>query len=96
MESAPDCVWVFHGDGARHASGVFATKDDALAWVEHHRLTGLLTEYPVGVGAYDDAVAKGRFKPTREHHGTPEHIARFSPGHTEHMHLDHGRVDDGQ
>lgn len=59
MESALDSVWVFHGEGARFASGVFATEADGLAWVESHRLTGILTEYPLGVGAYDDAVARG-------------------------------------
>lgn len=93
MEMSADHVWVFHGDGARLASGVFATKDDALAWARRHRLSGLLTEYPVGLGAYDDAVARGRFTPSSAHHGTPEHIARFSPGHTEHLHLVDGRLD---
>lgn len=92
MESLPDQVWVFHGDGARHASGVFATREDALAWIEQHRLTGLLTAYPLGVGAYDDAVARGHFKPSREHHGQPSHIAQFSPGRTEHVHVVDGRI----
>lgn len=93
MDLSSDRVWVFHGDGAQHASGVFVTKADALAWIERHGLTGLLTEYPVGVGAYDDAVARGHFRPSREHHGTPQHIARFSPGRTEHVHVVDGRVE---
>ena len=80
MESTPARVWVFHGDGARFASGVFATEADGLAWVERHRLTGILTDYPFGVGAHDDAVARGRVTPSREHHGTPEHIAQLSAG----------------
>ncbi|KRB75115.1 hypothetical protein ASE01_17300 [Nocardioides sp. Root190] len=96
MSDAPEFVWVFHGDGARHASGVFVGKGEALAWIEQHGLTGLLTKYPVGVGAYDDAVALGRFKPSRDHHGTPQHVAAFSPGHTEHVHVANGHVDDGR
>lgn len=86
-------VWVFHGDEARHASGVFSSKESALEWVERHRLTGLLTEYPLDVGAYDDAVARGLFKPSRDHHGSPRHIAGFSPGRTEHLHLVDGGLD---
>lgn len=95
MES-PEYVWVFHGEGAKFASGVFETRDDAMAWAERHNLTGLLTQYPLGMGAYDHAVENGRFKPSREHHGSPEHIARFSPGHTEHVQLADGGVDDRQ
>lgn len=41
-------VWIFHGAGASFASGVFASRDDGMAWIARHRLTGILTEYPVG------------------------------------------------
>jgi hypothetical protein len=92
MEPLSESVWVFHGEGAPHASGVFISKERALAWVEHHSLTGLLTQYPLDVGAYDDAIARGLFTPSREHHGTAEHIAQFSPGRTEHLHLVDGRL----
>ncbi|MBM0124557.1 DUF7710 domain-containing protein [Pimelobacter simplex] len=93
MAHAGTTVWVFHGDDARHASGVFSSKLSALEWVERHRLTGLLTEYPLDVGVYDDAVARGLFKPSRDHHGSPRHIASFSPGRAEHVHLVDGRLD---
>jgi len=95
MTTPPGHVWVFQGEKARHASGVFASKGDALAWAGRHRLTGILTEYPVGIGVYDDAIAHNRFKPTRSHHGTPEHIAGFSPSAAvyEHIHLVDGRDD---
>lgn len=92
MDSEPLTVWVRHGEGARFASGVFRSRDDGLAWIKQHSLTGLLTEYPLGVGAYDDAVARGLFRPTREHHGTPAHIAQFSPGRTEHVHVVDGEI----
>lgn len=93
MQTQPETAWVFHGEGARFASGVFATEDDAMRWIRQHRLTGLLTEYPFGVGAYDDAVARDLFRPSKEHHGTPQHIAQFSPGHTRHVHFVNGDVD---
>lgn len=91
MEEKSDRVWVFHGEEARFASGVFATAEDGLAWIERHALTGVLTQYRVGVGAYDDAVTRGRFTPSRQHHGTPKHIAQFSPGY-DHIHVIDGRV----
>lgn len=83
----PQSVWIFHGDGASHAAGVFLTCESAVAWIEAHRLSGLLTEYPVGDGSYDLAVRDGHFHPTKPHHGTPEHVAGFSPGWTKHVHF---------
>ncbi|SCL38098.1 hypothetical protein GA0070624_6096 [Micromonospora rhizosphaerae] len=82
-------VWVFHGEGARFASGVFASRADGLDWVAQHRLTGILSEYPLGEGCYDWALARGRFRPSKPHHGKPGHVAEFSPS------LDHVHVTDG-
>ncbi|GAA2559505.1 hypothetical protein GCM10010435_33410 [Winogradskya consettensis] len=79
-------MWIFHGDAARFASGVFASREEGLAWVAKHGLTGVLSEYPLGEGCYDAAVAQGRFQPSRPHHGTPSHVAGFSPG-LDHVHI---------
>ena len=51
-------VWVFVGEGASLPSGVFASSEAAALWIARHGLTGLLTEYPLGEGAYDWAVAQ--------------------------------------
>jgi hypothetical protein len=83
-------VWIFHGEHARFASGVFPSAAAALEWVAQHHLTGIVTEYPVGVGAYDAAVREGRFRASRARHGTPDHIAGFSPG-LGHIHVSDGR-----
>jgi hypothetical protein len=32
-------VWIFHGEAARFASGVFDDEATALAWVSRHALT---------------------------------------------------------
>ena len=85
----PPTVWIFHGNAARFASGVFASRADGLAWVAKHRLSGLLSEYPIGEGCYDWAEARGRFQPSKPHHGSPDHVAGFSPS------LDHVHVVDG-
>jgi hypothetical protein len=84
-------VWVFHGDHARHASGVFEALDVGLVWAAGHRVTGILAEYAHG-GAYDIAVSEGRFTPTKAHHGTTDHVAAFSPG-LRHIHLTDGHPD---
>jgi hypothetical protein len=83
-------VWLFHGEGNRFASGVFGDEAAGLEWVARHGLTGVLTEYQVGDGCYDLAVQQGRFRNTKPHHGSADHVAGFSPG------LDHIHVRDGQ
>ena len=92
-DQQPPNVWIFHGGGAPFASGVFANRQDAMAWIARHRLTGILTEYPVGDGCYDIAVRDGHFRPSRPHHGTPHHVALFSPSNTSHVHVRDGRED---
>jgi hypothetical protein len=92
-DSPPPSVWIFHGAGAAFASGVFANRDDGMAWIARHRLTGILTEYPVGDGCYDLAVRAGQFNPSKPHHGTPQHVAGFSPNRTEHIHVRDGHDD---
>lgn len=91
-ETSPERVWIFHGRDARFAAAVFASDADGLAWVARHRVTGVLAEYPVGNGCYDIAVGEGRFRPSREHHGTPGHVAGFGPG-LRHIHVSDGVPD---
>jgi hypothetical protein len=86
-------IWIFHGEGAPFASAVFQHTAEALSWANKHHLTGTLTEYPVGDGCYDIAVANGHFTPHKPHHGSPDHVARFSPSRTEHIHLRDGQPD---
>src|SRR5688500_19949405 len=59
-----ETVWVFHAEGAHFAGGVFAATDQAEKWIAEHSLTGVLTEYRVGTGVLDWAVAQDR-KSTR-------------------------------
>ena len=84
-------VWIFHGDRARFASGVFDTLDAGLAWAAERQVTGILAEYADG-GAYDVAVSEGRFTPSKAHHGTADHVAAFGPG-LRHIHMTGGRRD---
>ncbi|MEV0650630.1 hypothetical protein AB0I28_35795 [Phytomonospora sp. NPDC050363] len=88
-DTSHENVWIFHGQGAQFASAVFTSEADGRAWAARHRATGVLTEYPVGDGCYDIAVREGRFRPSKDHHGTPDHVVRFGPG-LDHVHLHDG------
>ncbi len=90
-----NAVWIFHGEDARFASAVFTTEADALSWAARHRVSGIVTEYPVGNGCYDIAVERGSFTPSKPHHGSASHVAAFSPGWTRHVHLVDGLPNHG-
>jgi hypothetical protein len=83
-------VWVFHGENARFAGGVFASLPDAEAWIRRHRLSGLLTEYPVGTGVYDWAVERGTFSPGKPKHREPAFIGAFAGNAQQHFHFENG------
>ncbi len=62
------------------------------SWAARHRLTGVLSEYPGGDGCYDWALARGRFQPTKPHHGSPDYVAGFSPS-LHHINVVYGPAD---
>lgn len=84
-----DEVWVFNGGGT-FSSAVFTSKELAREWIASHKLTGVLTKYPLNVGVYEWAIARGAFKPTRPDQSQPRFIARFSSAHLEHYHYEAG------
>ena len=58
-------VWLFQGDGANAVSGCFATQEAAEQWIAEHKLSGVLTAYPLGVPIYGWVQAQGYWQPTR-------------------------------
>lgn len=89
VEQPHDGVWVFKAPGAQFASGVFTSQERAEIWIRKHRLDGVLTWYPLDVGAYDWAVERGTFRPSKEHHMSAEFIGRFGGGEI-HQHYESG------
>jgi hypothetical protein len=83
-------VWVFHGEGGRFASAVFTTIEKAEAWISEHKLSGLLTWYPLDTGVYQWVIASGCWKPKREEHREPRIIQGFS-SYLDHHHYKLGR-----
>lgn len=86
-------VWIFSGAGSRFTSGVFLEFGNAVEWIGKHRLTGVLTKYPVDVGVYDWAIANDYFEPKKETERTPEFIQRFTSAAQEHYHFELGSRD---
>ena len=86
-------VWIFLGDRARWPSGVFSSRESAVRWVAEHRLTGMITEYPVDVGVYDWAVATGTFRPSRPLHSSSGFVGGFTTAAQEHGHFTDGISD---
>jgi hypothetical protein len=48
-----DAVWVFNGANSTFSAGVFQSKSQADEWIAKHKVTGCLTQYPLGIGIYD-------------------------------------------
>jgi hypothetical protein len=85
-----ETIWVFNGAGARFPGGVFTTQEQAHAWIERNHLSGVLTEYPLNVGAYDWAVSNGDFTPKKPEHSSPQFIGGFTSGSQNHFHYENG------
>lgn len=88
---APETVWVFHGNEGRFSGGAFTTRELAETWIHEHRLTGVLTAYPLDTGAYDWAVRERLFAPTKPHHSTPSFIGGFTSASQDHFHYEDGQ-----
>lgn len=71
-------VWVFHGVEGRLTSAVFSTRRMGEAWIRKHKLTGMLTAYPLDVGVYDWAVKRGDFTLKSAREGSSEFIGAFT------------------
>ncbi len=87
-------VWVFNG-GRRFPGGVFTTVDLAEAWISRHRLTGVLTAYPLDEGCFDWAVRQGvtnlKAEKLPAKSQDPSFIGGFSTASQEHFHYADGK-----
>lgn len=94
-EETADGVWLFQGDAARFSGGAFRSRAKAEQWIADHKLTGVLTLYPLDVGVYDWAIASGLFTPKKPSHHEPTFIAGFTTASQPHHHFQDGRRDAG-
>jgi len=83
-------IWVFHGNDGSFPAGLFSTEELAESWIAMHRLSGLLTCYPVDMGLYDWAVSVGRIRPLDPEDPNPEYVANFNTDGFGHEHYRDG------
>lgn len=93
MAEESGSVWVFLGDEGRWPSGVFSARGLGGRWIGENGLTGMLTEYPLDVGVYEWAVAKGFFRPGKPGHASAAFIAGFTTARQDHAHFTDGVAD---
>lgn len=87
---ADSTVWIFVAPQAMFPSGVFHTAAQAEQWIAQHELSGVLTEYPVGIGVYDWATASGFFQPPPGKATDATFVGRFTSGAMAHRHYEGG------
>jgi hypothetical protein len=93
MGTPESSVWIFLSDRGHWPSGVFSSREVAVRWIAGHRLTGMITEYPVDVGVYDWALASGSFRPRKPQHSSAEFIGGSTTAVQEHEHFTDGICD---
>ncbi len=88
-------IWIFHASGAQFAGGAFHDVASAEAWIAKHRLTGLLTAYPVGEGCFDWAIRTGKSgmkeEKMKQKSDDPVFIGGFTSASQEHFHYEDGK-----
>lgn len=81
-------VWVFKAPRATFPGAVFSDPRRAREWIAEHRLTGILTAYPLDEGVYDWATRQGLFRSDRP--AEAGFIGSFTSAHQEHYHFTDG------
>lgn len=93
--AAPRLIWIFHASGARFAGGAFQDLALAEGWIERHKLTGVLTAYPLDEGCFDWALRTGRTgmreQKIEEKKADPAFIGGFTSAAQEHSHFEDGK-----
>lgn len=83
-------IFVFVAPQAVFPSGVFLEVAEAEEWISKYCLTGVLTEYPVGVGVFDWAVAAGKFVPKPNKAIDASFVGKFTTAAMSHYHYEDG------
>jgi hypothetical protein len=85
-------IWIFMGKGSWSPTAVFNTFDEADAWISGLKLTGYLSEYPIGISVYNWALAMGLHKPKFESQKSAAHIEKFGSSFLTHYHYENGSM----
>jgi len=87
-------VWVFNGGKGRFPGAIFEELDLAETWIRKHRLSGVLTAYPLNEGCFEWAIANNCTNLSPEKlaaKGTDsDFIGAFTSASQEHFHYEDG------
>lgn len=85
--------WVFNSGMRGFPGGVFTDRTVAEAWIAMHRLTGVLTAYPLDEGCYDFAVRNGLLsgRALEQNRDNSSFIGSFSSASLDHYHYEDGQ-----
>jgi hypothetical protein len=88
-------IWLFHARGARFAGGAFQDVAIAEYWIAKHKLTGVLTAYPLDEGCFDWALRSGgtgmKEEKLKEKSSDPAFIGGFTSAAQTHIHFENGK-----
>lgn len=84
-------VYIFHGAGARFATAVYETVEQATADIARHGMSGVLTWYPVGKTDYNHVVDEGLF--AAKDHADGKFVQSFTSAFLDHYHFEDGKTD---
>lgn len=89
-ENSYDFVWIFNGSKGKFPGGVFRSLNIAENWIRSHRLTGVLTGYPLDIGSFEWANANGLVSSKAKAQADRDFIGSFSSASFEHYHYEAG------
>jgi len=92
--ASPKLIWLFHASGARFAGGAFVEIAVAEHWIQKHKLTGVLTAYPIDEGCFDWALRTGsvgmKDQKLKEKSLDPAFVGGFTSASQAHIHFENG------
>jgi hypothetical protein len=87
-------IWIFHAAGAQFSGGAFEDSATAELWIGKHRLTGVLTAYPLNEGCFDWALRTGNIgmkeDKLKQKSADPAFVGGFTSASQDHIHFENG------
>jgi hypothetical protein len=90
IKQKPNNVWIFNGENSRFPSGVYKSVEKAEKWIATHKLSGILTKYPLDTGVYEWTIKNNLFAVKMKEQIQPEFIGKFSSASQDHFHYKDG------
>ena len=88
-------IWLFNDKSGGFVGGAFTDRSLAETWISDHKLSGVLTKYPINIGVFDWAEQNDLLSMKPEtlvrKRVDPKFIGKFTTAVQEHYHFQDGR-----